>query len=53
MWGWTVTQVPTDYTPLIIIFSISIGIVIVKEIIQWKIKSKRKAQHSSIRVNQS
>lgn len=53
MWGWTITQVPTDYTPLIIIFSISVGIVIVKEIIQWKIKSKKKTQHYSIKVKQN
>lgn len=52
MWGWTVTQVPTDYTPLIIIFSISIGVIIVKEIIQWKIKSK-KIQRLQIKVSQN
>ena len=39
--GWTVTQVPTDYTPLIIIILISVCIVILKEFIQWRMRIKR------------
>ncbi len=36
--GWTVTQVPFDWTPIIILILFAAFIVIFKEFVQWRIR---------------